>query len=91
MLNKYPKIKITLISIISLSILLVVLVFWLRSLIPASAFNKDHTNTKPQDLVYLSQGVKEHRGKILAVVTSTDVMGASGKETGYELTELSRA
>jgi putative intracellular protease/amidase len=91
MLNKYPKIKITLISIISLSILLVVLVFWLRSLIPASAFNKDHTNTKPQDLVYLSQGVKEHRGKILAVVTSTNVMGASGKETGYELTELARA
>ena len=29
--------------------------------------------------------------QILAVVTSTDVMGASGKTTGYELTELARA
>jgi putative intracellular protease/amidase len=91
MLNKYPKIKITLISLLSLIILLVAAVFWLRSIIPSSTFHKDVINSKPQDLVYLSQGVKEHRGKILAVVTSTDVMGASGKGTGYELTELARA
>jgi putative intracellular protease/amidase len=91
MLNKYPKIKITLISLLSLIILLVAAVFWLRSIIPSSTFHKDVANSKPQDLVYLSQGVKEHRGKILAVVTSTDVMGASGKGTGYELTELARA
>ncbi|MFZ1809386.1 MAG: type 1 glutamine amidotransferase domain-containing protein, partial [Cyclobacteriaceae bacterium] len=32
-----------------------------------------------------------YRGKILAVVTSADLMGSSGKSTGYELTELSRA
>jgi putative intracellular protease/amidase len=91
MLNKYPKTKITLISFLSLITLLVAAVFWIRSIIPSSAFHKDFTNTTPQDLVYLSQGVKEHRGKILAVVTSTDVMGASGKDTGYELTELARA
>jgi putative intracellular protease/amidase len=91
MLNKYPKTKITLISLLSLILLLVAAVFWLRSIIPASAFQKDLEMTKPQDLVYLSQGVKEQRGKILAVVTSVDVMGTSGKETGYELTELARA
>jgi len=72
-------------------ILLVAFVFWLRSLIPANANPKDLTISKPQDLVYLSQGVKEHRGKILAVVTSIDIMGTSGKDTGYELTELARA
>ncbi len=91
MLNKYPKIKITLISTLGLIIVLVAFVFWLRSLIPANANFQDLTITMPQDLIYLSQGVKEHRGKILAVVTSTDVMGTSGKETGYELTELARA
>ncbi|KGJ89963.1 type 1 glutamine amidotransferase domain-containing protein [Thalassotalea sp. ND16A] len=91
MLNKYPRIKITLISFFSLIILLVAFVFWLRSLIPFDPNHKDLTITKPQDLVYLSQGVKEHRGKVLAVVTSIDIMGASGKDTGYELTELARA
>jgi putative intracellular protease/amidase len=91
MLNKYPRIKITLISILSLIILLVAFVFWFRSLIPANTHHQDLTTTQPQDLAYLSQGVKEHRGKILAVVTSTDVMGTSGKSTGYELTELARA
>jgi putative intracellular protease/amidase len=91
MLSKYPKIKITLISTLGLIILLVAFVFWLRSLIPANAYQKDLHITKPQDLIYLSQGVKEHRGKILAVVTSADTMGTSGKKTGYELTELARA
>jgi putative intracellular protease/amidase len=91
MLNKYRLTKITLISIFSLIIVLVAFVFWLRSVIPPSANHKDLTITKPQDLVYLSQGVKEHRGKILAVVTSSNIMGTTGKETGYELTELARA
>jgi putative intracellular protease/amidase len=91
MLNKYPKIKITLISTLGLIIVLVAFVFWLRSLIPANANHQDFSLTKPQDLVYLSQGVKEHRGKILAVVTSSHTMGTSGKDTGYELTELARA
>jgi len=91
MLKKYPKTKITLVSLIGLIIILVAFVFWLRSLIPANTIQKDLTITKPQELVYLSEGVKEHRGKILAVVTSTDIMGASGKVTGYELTELARA
>lgn len=91
MLNKYPKIKITLISLLSLIILLVAFVFWFRGLFPSSTNHIDLKLTQPQDLIYLSQGVKESRGKILAVVTSTDVMGTSGKDTGYELTELARA
>jgi len=91
MLKKYPKTKITLVSLMGLIIILVAFVFWLRGLIPANTIQKDLTITKPQELVYLSEGVKEHRGKILAVVTSTDIMGASGKVTGYELTELARA
>jgi len=40
---------------------------------------------------YLMENVVSERGKILAVVTSTNTMGSSGKSTGYELTELSRA
>ncbi|MEP0266338.1 type 1 glutamine amidotransferase domain-containing protein [Dokdonia sp.] len=44
-----------------------------------------------QDLPYLSENVVPRRGKILAIVTSTDKMGSSDKSTGYELTELSRA
>ncbi|KGJ94030.1 type 1 glutamine amidotransferase domain-containing protein [Colwellia psychrerythraea] len=91
MLNKYPKTKITLISLLSLIILLVTFVFWLRSLMPANVNQQDLSVTQPQDLVYLSKGVKEYRGKILAVVTSTDVMDTSGQKTGYELTELARA
>jgi hypothetical protein len=91
MLNKYPRTKITLISILSLTILLVAFVFWFISLLPSDANPKDLRFTQPQDLVYLSQGVKERRGKILAVVTSSDLMGTSGKVTGYELTELARA
>ncbi len=91
MLNKYPRIKITIISIFSFIILLVAFLFWFRSLIPANAYKIDFTLTKPQDLIYLSEGVKEHRGKILAVVTSTNIMGTSGEDTGYELTELARA
>lgn len=43
------------------------------------------------NLDYVMKEVPSHRGKILAVVTSTDQMGTSGKRTGYELTELARA
>ena len=45
----------------------------------------------PQDLEYLTKNIITPRGKILAVVTSCNLMGSSGKKTGYELTELSRA
>lgn len=45
----------------------------------------------PADLVFLRDGVREQRGRVLAVVTSTATIGTSGKKAGYELTELSRA
>ena len=75
----------------SLIILLVIFVFWFRSLFPSNVNRIDLKLTKPQDLIYLSQGVKHRRGKILAVVTSSDIMGKTNKATGYELTELARA
>ncbi len=47
--------------------------------------------TRPQDLVFLAQSQAPSRGKVLAVVTSTEWIGDSGKHAGYELTELARA
>jgi putative intracellular protease/amidase len=43
------------------------------------------------DIDYLKQGVKEKRGRILAVVSSAARMPDGKKKAGYELTELSRA
>lgn len=66
--------------------------FWFMSLLPPlpeSAKNVKHTT--PSALAYLTEDKIPYRGKILAVVTSTDKMGSSDKTTGYELTELSRA
>jgi len=91
MLKKHPVTKKILISILSLSVLLVIFFYWFRSILPSNYNPEALRVSQPQDLVYLSQGVKEHRGKILAVVTSTNIMGSSGKSTGYELTELARA
>lgn len=52
-------------------------------------------NADPQsqaaDLAFLRDAVPASRGKVLAVVTSTDTNPNTGKSTGYELTELSRA
>lgn len=91
MLKKYPVTKKILITFLTLFVLLVAFVFWFISLLP-SGINPDALKTtQPNELAYLKQGVKEKRGKVLAVVTSTDVMGSSGKQTGYELTELARA
>ncbi|MEZ5462529.1 type 1 glutamine amidotransferase domain-containing protein [Dokdonella sp.] len=47
--------------------------------------------SQPADLALLRNAIQESRGKILAVVTSTDINPNTGKATGYELTELSRA
>jgi putative intracellular protease/amidase len=90
-LKKYPIIKKTLLTLLALFILLVAFIFWFVSLLPSNGNHQQIKNTQPADLVYLSQAVKQSRGKILAVVTSADQMGISGKATGYELTELARA
>jgi putative intracellular protease/amidase len=47
--------------------------------------------TRPEQLELLQQGVQASRGRVLAVVTSHARIGAEGRRTGYELTELSRA
>ena len=53
------------------------------------SFNYEQTTIA--ELPYINDSTLKGRGKVLAVVTSTDQMGSSGKSTGYELTELSRA
>ncbi|RLQ21998.1 type 1 glutamine amidotransferase domain-containing protein [Seongchinamella sediminis] len=65
-------------------------VAWFFSLIEPTAAAGLQKAT-PEDLPYYQQRVAEHRGRVLIVVTSETEMGDSGKPTGYELTELSRA
>lgn len=87
--RKRTIIKWTLISLSSFIILVVSFGAWFLSLIPKPI--ESLKETQRGEIAYLSQNVIPNRGKILTVVTSTDVMGSSGKPTGYELTELSRA
>lgn len=47
--------------------------------------------TRVADLDFLRQRVHEKRGRILAVVTSTAKIPGTGKNAGFELTELARA
>lgn len=51
----------------------------------------DDPNSRASDLAFVRDGVRQSRGRILAVVTSVDSIGESGKKAGFELTELSRA
>lgn len=51
----------------------------------------DYSQQQPKDIRYILEGVNVSRGRILAVLTSEDTLGATGKSTGYELTELARA
>jgi putative intracellular protease/amidase len=66
-------------------------VYWLRGVLPSKSEFVNVKTSQVIDIPYLQQPVLQNRGKILAVVTSVDKMGVSGKETGYELTELARA
>lgn len=90
-LKNYPKLKWTLISIVSLLMLLVSFGLWFVNLLPLDEMSKNYKTSKAEDLSYLTQNIIPKRGKILAVVTSVETMGNSDKSTGYELTELSRA
>ncbi|MFK7954164.1 MAG: type 1 glutamine amidotransferase domain-containing protein, partial [Ekhidna sp.] len=85
-------------KIVSLTILVLLISFfvfgyWFIGLIKDDKHHKAHNveNTLPSDLAFLTIDSIKNRGKVLAVVTSTAEMGTSGKSTGYELTELSRA
>ncbi|MEM0938566.1 MAG: type 1 glutamine amidotransferase domain-containing protein [Bacteroidota bacterium] len=83
--------KWSLISILGLTIMLFAFGYWFMSLISKADADLDPSKAVAASLPYLSENIIPNRGKILAVVTSTDQMGMSGKKTGYELTELSRA
>lgn len=90
MFKKYRILVWILTTLISLVIIIFFFGVWIKSLVPP----RDVTTleaTKVKELPYISENIISKRGKILMVVTSTDTMGASGKPTGYELTELSRA
>jgi hypothetical protein len=92
MSGKRKIIKWSLIVLAGLIVSIVLFGVWFMSLIPPlpeSAKNVKATSTAA--LPYLTENIVPYRGKILAVVTSTSQMGASGKSTGFELTELSRA
>ena len=85
-------IKWALIVLAGLIIIVVAFGFWFMSLLPEPPITKeDMKKTTPADLPYLTENIPAPRGKMLAVVTSSATMGDSGKSTGYELTELSRA
>ncbi|OOG77660.1 type 1 glutamine amidotransferase domain-containing protein [Algoriphagus sp. A40] len=81
-------------SLIAVTVSLILLAgfgWWFMGLLPPS--NPSAENIKavlPSSLVYLNEKPSPTRGKILAVVTSTDSIGSSGKRTGYELTELAQ-
>ncbi len=91
-MNRFKKIlKWSLLSILCLAVALFTFGYWFMSLIPKPATEYDITKTVTSSLPYLSENQIPNRGRILTVVTSTETMGESGKATGYELTELSRA
>jgi len=91
MLKKYPILKWTLIVFGGIVVFLFAFGWWFITLLPSENSNIDLTISQVADLPYLSEDLQPFRGKILAVVTSTNTMGTSGKATGYELTELARA
>ncbi len=83
MFKKYHILKWTLITVVSLIVLFLSFAIWFMSLLPKEDTGLETTSI--EDLTYLSENIIPVRGKILAVVTSTDTMGNSGKSTGYEL------
>ena len=92
MSSKRKILKWSLIVLTGLVVSIVLFCVWFMSLIPPLPESaKNIKATSPAELPYLTENTVPNRGKILAVVTSTGQMGSSGKSTGYELTELSRA
>jgi putative intracellular protease/amidase len=92
MSGKRKIIKWSLIVLAGLIVSIVLFGVWFMSLLPPLPESaKDIKAISPSELPYLTENIVPYRGKILAVVTSTNQMGSSGKSTGFELTELSRA
>lgn len=63
---------------------------WFISLL-GDELTDDYSQYTPEQIPYITNAIDENRGRILAIVTSTKFIGETAKETGYELTELSRA
>lgn len=89
MLKKYPIIKWILRSLIAIITIIIIIGIYIASLLPKEDNKIPHSQAN--EISYITEGIPSYRGKILAVVTCTDIMGASGKATGYEHTELARA
>jgi len=89
MLKKNKILKWILSSLAIVVVLIILLGVYIASLLPSE--DGELINSQASDIGYLTEDLPSNRGKILAVVTSTDVMGTSEKDTGYELTELARA
>ncbi|WP_040281692.1 type 1 glutamine amidotransferase domain-containing protein [Psychroserpens damuponensis] len=89
MFKKYRIIKWILSTIAIFIIAIVLLGVYISSLL--SKDDMSLSNSHVNDIEYIINDVPSYRGKILAVVTSTDSMSVNGKATGYELTELARA
>lgn len=83
--------KWSILTILGLILVFLAFGYWFLSLIPKTDPQFDPSKVTVQSLPYLDGNIISKRGKILAVVTSTNKMGESEKNTGYELTELSRA
>jgi len=84
--------KWSLIVFVSFTLSIILFGVWFMNLLPEPTIsNEDLKHTQPSDLTYLTENIVPSRGRILAVVTSSELMGTSGKSTGYELTELARA
>lgn len=71
-------------------------IYWLITSLASDYPSKNSQDIKPEHIPYIAKALPQSRGKILAVVTSIDIFTKpnttkSGKSTGYELTELSRA
>ncbi|WP_417876855.1 type 1 glutamine amidotransferase domain-containing protein [Winogradskyella sediminis] len=89
MFKKYKILKWLLTSLGIIILFIVALGLYIASLLPEE--NPNIKNSQASDITYINEAIPSYRGKILAVVTSTDTMGLSGKATGFELTELARA
>jgi len=89
MFKKYKILKWLLTGLGFIIVFIIALGFYIASLLPQESTNISNSNAS--DIAYINDAMPSYRGKILAVVTSTDTMGLSGKATGFELTELARA
>lgn len=89
MFKKYRILKWILRSLMITIIIIILTGLYIANLLPTEDITLPQS--KASEISYLTKDVPSYRGKILAIVTSTDSLGTSGKGTGYELTELSRA